>query len=446
MVLKFPEGFLWGSATAAHQVEGGNENNDWWDWEQKPGYIQDGGRSTIACDWWAGERYRQDFDLAKDLYQNAHRLSVEWSRIEPRAGEWNPQAIGYYRRVLTALLERDMVPLVTLHHFTNPRWLVEKGAWETQGVIGRFERYVSHVVQELGDLCSFWVTINEPTVYMFSGYINGNWPPCKRDFGLALRVGRNIIRAHAAAYHAIHRLQPQARVGIAHNIRPLYPENRRSWLNRKLASIQNRTYNHLFLLALTDGRLRFPMGLARIPEAAGTQDYVGLNFYFSGRLAIDWSKPTTLFARQMPPRQWGTTFDKDLERWFGYGDIDPEGFYSTVKWLSQFGKPIYIGEHGICDPTDEIRPRVLVSYLAALHRAIQAGAPVKGYFHWTLVDNFEWKEGYGLQFGLFANDLTTQERTPRPSAKTYARIARENGIATDLLEQYDRLSGISQRP
>jgi beta-glucosidase len=443
-VIRYPEGFLWGTATAAHQVEGGNNNNDWWDWEQTPGHIQNGDKSTIACDWWKGERYREDFDLAKSLNQDAHRLSVEWSRIEPREGEWNADAIAFYRRVLGALRERGMTPLVTLHHFTNPHWLAQKGAWETEVVVPLFERYATKVVQELGELCDFWVTINEPTVYMYAGYVNGNWPPGKKDFGLAMRVGANLLRAHAATYHAIHHVQPNAQVGLAHHIHPLNPANPRAWLNRTVAGLQDHVYNHLCLMALRDGRLRFPMSVGkRVPGLAGAQDFIGLNYYFSSRMTVDFSKPNLLFGRQLPATPWDVPYDDELSQWFGKGNIDPEGFYLTVKWLAQYGKPIYVTENGICDRNDELRPRVLVTYLAALHRAIEEGAPVKGYFHWTLVDNFEWKEGYNLRFGLIENDFATQRRMPRPSAAIYARIAHENGIADDLIEKYGSSAKLS---
>ncbi len=429
---RFPEGFLWGTATSAHQVEGGNTNNDWWAWEQVPGHIKNGDTSAVACDWWRGEKYREDFDLARTLYQNAHRLSVEWSRIEPRENEWSAEAFAFYRRVLSALRERGMTPLVTLHHFTNPLWLRAQGAWETPAVVSYFERFVSRVVQELGDLCDFWVTINEPIIMIMPTYILGKWVPGKKDFVLAMRVLRNVLRAHAVAYHAIHRVQPKARVGLAHNLLPLTPAHPNSALNRLAVRMQDFLYNRMFLLALKDGVLRFPLSLGeRVPEAAGTQDYIGLNFYFSRRVALDWSQPGMLFARTLPARPWGVSYDDELLDWFGKGDIDPDAFYRTVKGLAEYapGVPIYITENGICDRNDEVRPRYLVAHLLALHRAIQEGAPVKGYFHWTLVDNFEWSEGYSLQFGLIANDLATQTRTLKPSAMLYAQIARENALA-----------------
>jgi beta-glucosidase len=441
-MLKFPNDFLWGAATAAHQVEGGNDNNDWWDWEQTPGHIVNGDQSTVACDWWHGERYRQDFDLAKSFGHTAHRLSIEWSRIEPREGQWSANAVACYRKMLRALRERGMTPLVTLHHFTNPRWLRAKGAWETEAVVPLFERFAQFAVRELGDLCDWWVTVNEPIIMVLPTYILGDWPPGKKDFRLAMRVLTNVLRAHAAAYHAIHHVQPHARVGVAHNLLPLNPAHPGSRLNRLAVHFQNYIYNQMFLLTLQDGKLRFPMSIGgRVPEAVGTQDYLGLNFYFSRRIAFDLTQPGTLFGRSLPPRPWGVEYDDELLRWFGKGEIDPDSFYHTVKWLTVYGNglPIYITENGVPDRHDEVRPRYLVTHLAALHRAIAEGAPVKGYFHWTLVDNFEWIEGYSLRFGLIHVDHATQVRTPKPSAELYARIIRENGIADELIQQYNKI-------
>ena len=298
--LSFPDGFLWGTATAAHQVEGANDNNDWWDWERTPGHIKHGDTSAVACDWWKGGRYAGDFDLAKSLGQNAHRLSVDWSRIEPREGEWNAGAFAFYRRVLGALRERNMEPLVTLHHFANPRWLAAKGAWETAAVVPLFERYAAKVVQELGDLCDFWVTINEPIVYAFSGYIDGIWPPGKKDLFLGFRVLANMVRGHAAAYHAIHHLQPGARVGVAHHLVRFLPAEKYSILDRWAASLRDRLANRLYFRALVDGQLRFPLS-GNVPAAVDSQDYIGVNYYFAEHCAFDSRNPGQLFTRGVKP-------------------------------------------------------------------------------------------------------------------------------------------------
>ncbi len=219
----FPPDFLWGTATAAHQVEGNNTNNDWWAWEQGEGHIKEGYRSGIACNWW--ERAEEDFNRAAELGQNAHRLSVEWSRVEPREGYFDDAALDRYRAMLRALRERGMEPMVTLHHFTNPLWLAEMGGWENPRAVFLFERFVTHVVEALGEYCSLWCTVNEPNVYVYMGYLAGVFPPGKRDFGAGMRAGRNLMRAHAVAYRRIHALQPHARVGFAHNLRFFDPAN-----------------------------------------------------------------------------------------------------------------------------------------------------------------------------------------------------------------------------
>lgn len=429
-VRMFPNGFLWGSATAAHQVEGANDNNDWWDWEQKPGHIRNGDKSIVACDWWKGERYREDFDLARSLHQNAHRLSVEWSRIEPSEGEWNSEAIGFYRRVLTALHQCGMKPLVTLHHFSNPRWLAQRGAWETEAVVPLFERFVAKVVQELGDLCDFWVTINEPFVYTFSGYNDGNWPPGKRNFRLAFRVLANMVRGHAAAYHAIHRLQPDAQVGVAHHFRRFLPANPQSPLDQWSANLRDFLTNRLFFLSLVDGKLRFPMSVgSRVPEAADTQDFIGVNCYFAEKCIFHIAKPDKLFTGSLVT-QWPPEAPPFA------GIVDPTSIYFFITEHARYGKPIYITENGIFDLGGDMQARYLVSHLLQVQRAVADGAPVKGYFYWTLADNFEWAEGFNARFGLFQTDISTQVRTPRLTAEVYARIARENGISDDLVEKY----------
>ncbi len=426
--LTFPPGFLWGTATAAHQVEGANDNNDWWDWEQTNSHIKNGDKSTVACDWWKGERYREDFDRAKALHQNAHRLSVEWSRIEPREGEWSADAFAFYRRVLSALRERGITPLVTLHHYTNPRWFARKRGWETQDAIPLFERYATRVVQELGDLCDFWITINEPFIYVYSSYNDAAWPPGKKDFFLAFRVLANLVRGHAAVFHAIHRIQRDARVGVAHHLRRFIPL--RTALDGWAANLRDRMLNRLFFLALVDGKLRFPMSVGeKIPEAIDTQDFIGINYYFGERTAFDVTKPMLLFTRSILP-EWSPGALPQA------GDVHPRGLYEFLLELSSYRKPIYITENGIFDLRDETQPRYLISHLREVHRAIADGASVRGYFWWSLVDNFEWAEGYSPHFGLFANDLETQTRIPRVTAEIYARVAQENTVAHDWIERY----------
>ncbi len=208
----FPRGFLWGTATAAHQVEGNNTNNTFWAWEQEPGRILNGHKSGLADDWWGG-RWREDFDRAAECGQNAHRLSVEWSRIQPEPGRWDESALDRYREMVRGLVERNITPMVTLHHFTDPLWLEERGGWEQENTPQLFAAFTRKVVEALREYASLWVTINEPNVYAASGFFSGQFPPGKKDLGAAFRVLENMLRGHALAYQAIHGLQPTARVG-----------------------------------------------------------------------------------------------------------------------------------------------------------------------------------------------------------------------------------------
>jgi len=426
--LRFPSNFLWGTATSSHQVEGDNTNNDWWAWEQTPGHIKGGDRSGRACDWW--QRAEEDLDRAAEMGQNAHRLSLEWSRIEPREGEWNPQALARYRQIIAHLRAKGMEPLVTLHHFTNPLWLVEKGGWETEAVVPLFERYVTHVVEELGDLVTWWCTINEPNVYVFQGYADGVWPPGKQDMGLAFRVLRNMLLAHGAAYQAIHRQQPEAMVGVAHAVRGFDPANPHSPLDRLAARLPHYLFNELVAMAITRGVLAFPLARwQKVPALVGSLDYFGINYYTRDRVRFALTCPGDLFMRRFHTP--GAEMSDG-----GYGEIYPEGLYRFLKWAAKYGKPVVVTENGLPDADDDQRPRFLLTHLAAVHRALQEGVPVRGYFHWSLVDNFEWAEGWSLRFGLIALDVETQERRLRRSGELYAEICRAGAITEDMVRRY----------
>ncbi|MBK8307468.1 MAG: glycoside hydrolase family 1 protein [Gammaproteobacteria bacterium] len=239
---RFPAGFLWGAATASHQVEGGNRWNDWWEYESS-------GRLPFAsgdcCRHY--ELYEQDFDLARSLGHNCHRLSLEWSRIEPEDGQWNPAAIEHYARVIRALKTRGIEPVVTLHHFTLPAWFLRRGGWECADSAQIFARFVAHTLENLGEQVGYWLTINEPTVYVMQSYINGEWPPLQRNSwsGVA-RVLRNLARAHVAAFAAIKQVQPDAQVGFAHSALWMEPCDPQRLLDRMATRVRDFALNGLF--------------------------------------------------------------------------------------------------------------------------------------------------------------------------------------------------------
>jgi beta-glucosidase len=427
----FPRGFLWGTATAAHQVEGNNTNNQWWAWEQAG---QTEGTSDLACDWWGG-RWREDFDRAAEGGQNAHRLSVEWSRIQPTPGTWDEDALEHYRTMLRGLRERGMTPLVTLHHFTHPLWLEEFGAWETEKVIPLFERFVRKTIEALKEYCTLWCTFNESAGYALNGYVggglSGNWPPGKNNMRLAMQVQANTLRSHAAAYHAIHEIQPEAQVGLAIHYRPFVPHYSWSPLDRLLAKNADTMINKVFPLTLATGRVRTALGTLRIPEAKGTQDYFGFNYYTRNRVTFDVRQPEAFFTNGFFAK------DADLSDQ-GFLANEPDGLFEGLKWVVRTfpGLPIIVTENGFADAEDRVRPRHIAQHIHRMWRAVNFNWPIKGYFHWTLVDNFEWDKGWTLRFGLWGLDLETQKRIKRPSADFYAEICRENGLSSEMVQKY----------
>jgi len=434
-VLAFPEGFLWGTATSSHQVEGNNTNNQWWAWEQQPGHIRQGDKSGLACDWWRNAE--ADFDRAAALGQNTHRLSLEWSRIEPQEGQFDEAALQRYRQMLHALRDRKLQPMVTLHHFSNPLWLEESGAWENPRSIGCFERYVAHVVQALGDLVTLWATINEPAIYAMLSYLTGRFPPGKQDLRSAFRVLRNLLLAHGAAYHAIHRQQSEARVGLVKAVRVFEPANPSSPPDRVVTWLRDRVFNDIALLGTRDGRLRLPLGwgLSQHPELADTFDFVGVNYYTRNLVSFDIRRPGEGFAHESF-RDGAELSDSGLSG--PYSEIYPQGLYTALQKAARLGKPIIVTETGLPDADDDQRPRFLLTHLAQVHRALTEGLPVQGFYHWTLVDNFEWADGWGLRFGLIELHPETQERRLRPSAHLYADICRSNAITREMA----RLHGV----
>lgn len=423
----FPADFKWGVATAAHQVEGNNTGNDWWTWEQQEGHIKEGHKSGLACNWW--ENAETDFDHAAALGANALRLSVEWSRVEPRPGEFDDSALERYSHMLQELRARNIEPMVTLHHFTNPRWLADQGGWENPETIALFARFTRRVVERLGQHCDMWCTINEPNVYGYMGYLEGGFPPGKSDFKTAMRVIRHLLLGHAAAYKEIHKIQPQARVGLAHNMRILDPANPRSPLDRCVAQIADRTYNQAPLTALTTGRWMLPLGFGLAWKLRHTLDWIGLNYYTRDLVAFDRAQRQTLFSRRLHA-DGAELLDG------GYGEFYPHGIFRSIQRLARLNLPIYVTENGIPDDDDDQRPRYLLTHLHQMWRAIQLCYPVMGYYHWTLTDNFEWAEGWTLRFGLIALDPETQTRTPRPSAALYANVVQANAITPQIIDAY----------
>jgi beta-glucosidase len=429
----FPRDFLWGTATASHQVEGGNTNNDWHTWEQSGGgKVYEDQVSGEACNWWGGLA-EKDVRRMKELGTNSHRLSIEWSRIEPKPGKWDNAAIDRYRAILSAMQQAKIKPMVTLHHFTNPIWLAQKGGWLNPEITTLFRRFVQKVVGEMNDLCSLWCTINEPGVYAAQGYFQGTWPPGVKDINQYFQVVYNMAEAHAAAYSVIHDLQPQAQVGIAHHMVYWQPRNTVNPLNRLITNLLERMFNGLFLDTLKTGLWRPLVGRkATISHVRNTLDWIGLNYYQRYDAAFDLTKLKELgisySARSgMPkgPKDWG--------------ELYPEGLFHLINQVHrQFRLPIYITENGTPDENDNVRPGFLIQHLRQVWRAIQWNIPVMGYYFWSLLDNFEWAEGYDtrFRFGLYGVDFRNQRRSLRKSGELYKEICKSYSLSSDMARRY----------
>lgn len=424
----FPVGFLWGTATASHQVEGSNQNNNWARWESEPGRILQGQKAGLACDWWGG-RWKEDFDRAAETGQNAHRLSIEWSRIQPEPNIWDEDALNYYRLMVRGLHDRNLMPMITLHHFTDPLWLADMGGWENPETPALFEKYVSKVVSALKEYTNLWVTINEPNVYTYSGYLGSAFPPGKNDMSTAFTVMANMIRGHAAAYRTIHSLQREARVGIALNYRSFAPSKRYSPADIWLAKFFSANFNASFVNTLVNGKFSFAFKNQMISEAIKTQDFIGINYYSRDLVAFKPFASKTLFSRLYYPQ------GADLSDTGFIANI-PDGLFEALKWAHGFGLPMLVTENGVEDADDDLRPRYTIEHIHQVWRAVNFNWPIKGYFHWSLVDNFEWERGWTQRFGLWGLDTETQARIRRTSVDVYAAICQENGIASDMVQKY----------
>ena len=345
----------------------------------------------MACDHW--NRVETDTALLVRLGVGAHRFSVEWARIEPEPGRFDRAALDHYRAEVDGLIAIGVEPLLTLHHFSLPSWLAERGGVLARELPSRFEAFTRQVARTLGDRVKFWITINEPNVLVAQGYVLGLWPPGVRQPQSVPGAISSLRRAHVAAYRAIHELVPDASVGLAHHVRLATPASR-SLLDRAAAGLLDVTFNRLFL---------------DLP-----QDYLGVNYYSRDVVRFDRTRPLELFAeRSVAP---GAALS-DL----GW-EIYPRGLGVVLRMLARRRKPIWITENGVADAADRVRTRFLVDHLAEVAAAIADGVDVRGYLHWSLLDNFEWAEGYAPRFGLYSVDYRTQVRTLRPSGAAYARL------------------------
>lgn len=403
--LKFPDGFLWGSATSSHQVEGNNINNDWWEWEKRTEPVER--QSGIACDQY--NRYPEDIQLLKDLGHQVYRMSIEWSRVEPENGIFNQDAIDHYIDELKLLKEKGIIVMLTLHHFSNPLWFTKKGAWLHWNAANYFERYVKKIVPQIAPYVDFWITLNEYPGYVFDAYGRGKFPPNIRSRPKMVWAMWNMSDAHVKAYKAIHKFDKKAKVGVAHNITSYNALHKHSFRENIAVWMMDLLGNHA---------LYWMTGIK-------THDFLGVNYYYNRYL--DGTK--SFF-----PQIFNIEASKKDVSDMGW-EVRPEGIFDVLMDFTDYHKPMYITENGIASTNDDRRVRFLLSFLKEIYHAIAAGADIRGYVYWSLMDNYEWVEGFKPRFGLVAVDFDDGlKRIPRPSAYVYKDIIKNNGIRHDLLK------------
>lgn len=422
--LYFPENFLFGFANAEQQNSSEDDlpNSDWTRWQKttwpngKP-HIEDAQRQGKSCDFW--NLYKEDIRLMKqDFNVNTFRFSVSWDRIEPKEGEFSEEALNHYSDLVDSLLAAGIIPMITLHHFASPIWFADKDGFEKEENIHYFVRFAKKVFERLGDKVPLWCTINEPTIYMFQGYLplNCKFPPGKgglTSWPLAVKVLRNLMQAHTETYHALKAMPggDKAQVGLVHQ--HLKIESYFWWnlIGQGLGKLLNYLMAYSVLDFMKTGTFSYGLtGYFREEYKAPEQklsDFIGLNYY--SRVLIKW------FGSTHAPDEVMTDMPYALY---------PQGLYDAIKDVSVLGLPIYITENGTADnqENDWRRAKFFKEYLKMVSLAIEDGYDVRGYYCWTLTDNFEWDMGYKPHFGVYSVNRETQERKLKNGGLVYANI------------------------
>ncbi|MBK0368345.1 glycoside hydrolase family 1 protein [Flavobacterium agrisoli] len=422
--MHFPKTFLWGTATAAHQVEGGHTNSNWSWWENQK---KKSGQPTIANQEKAGiatnhwQLYPKDITLMQELGVNSYRFSLSWSKINPKEGHFDQASIEHYSNVIDSLLAKNIVPNITLHHFEEPLWFMQKGGFEKMENLRYFELFVKKMIQSYGNRVQLWTTFNEINVYTSLAYMSDIFPPGKDNTLLAGQVLRNILIAHTRVYQMIKKLPEgkNAKIGIVKDIFFFEPKNRWNVLDWLGAEIADSNFNSSSLAFFETGKYQFYVPFEanlqyEDKNAPNTLDFIGLNYY---------SHYATEFKLFEHEKMFSAVKDETMT------DMDytvyPEGIYRAIKRISKLQKPILITETGIADNKDDRRPQFIERELFAVSKAIQDGYDVRGYYYWSLIDNFEWSLGYSKKFGLYSVDQKTQIRTLKNGGKTYQKIVKK---------------------
>lgn len=424
MAKKISDKFLWGAATSSHQVEGQNYLNDWWAWEQN---LKVPEKSNLACDHY--RRFKEDFKILKQLGHNSHRFSLEWSRLEPKENEWNENEWQHYRLVVSELISLGIEPFLTLNHFTLPKWIADKGSWNCPETAVYFERFAKKAVEKLGDLVTYWLTLNEPMVLAILSYLLGIWPPGKTAIADMSRAIEVQMRSHINGYIIMHKTAERIHrkkiyVGIAKNIAKMDPCTEGYLKNILPTFWRHHFYNHFFIWSLVNGVIFFPGLFSKVLPFRRSLDFIGLNYY--RRFHIK-------YAGFSIPKMLGDDClclehrigGKRTDMWW---ESYASGLYDLIRDFSRYHLPIIITENGIATDDEKQRIEFIKDHLDAVAKAKKNGLPIEGYFYWSLMDNFEWADGFQPHFGLVQVDYASQQRMIRQSAYFYSDYIKKIGL------------------
>lgn len=419
MKLRFPEGFMLGVSSASTQIEGGEVGSNWNDWYHK-GHIKDGSDPAVANDHW--NRWREDSDLMAAMGLHVCRLGLEWARLMPKRGEVSVEAVRHYREELSYLRDLGIRPLVTLHHFSNPMWFEEKGAFEKRENLEDFLDFVRMCADRFGDLVDDWITINEPNVYATNGYCFGAWPPGRKSYMQTFRVMENMVYCHIRAYEILHETRKKlgyadTMVGFANHVRVFDPKEPKNPLHRFYAKAGEWLFQGALTQAMGRGEFRFPFRNHWHIKPGEYCDFNGVNYYTR----------STVSGLADGVRENSLRNDLDWE-------IYPEGLVRCAEKLQAvLPRPLWVTENGTCDQNDRFRAKYIYEHLQAI---CASGLSFERYYHWCFCDNFEWIEGNTARFGLIHIDYETQKRTPKRSAEFYRDMAQNGGVTEECFEKY----------
>ena len=419
MEFSIPEGMLMGVSTSATQIEGGDVRSNWNDWYDR-GFIKDGTNPATDNDHW--EKWQEDTAIMVQMGLQIYRFGVEWARLIPQEGKVNEDAVLRYRQELLSLKDAGIRPLLTIHHFTNPMWFETKGAFEKRENLHYYLELVELVIDRFGDLCSDYITINEPNVYATNSYFFGMWPPGQKSIGKTLAVMENLAYCHIRAYQIIHQKRKamgfgDTMVGCANHLRIFAPKNPKNPWHCLCAKVNSFLFQDALTKAMTLGKFPLPLrNHGKLPKGEYT-DFIGLNYYTRSTVSGIGDG-----VRENSPRN-----DLDWE-------IYPQGIADCARQLYKIlPRPIWVTENGTCDNDDRFRCRYLYEHLKALS---QSGLPFRRYYHWCFCDNFEWIEGNWAKFGLVRIDPQTRQRQIKRSGQFYSRIIADQGVTQALYHEY----------